>query len=156
MDPWGFALENLDAVGAGRTEDGGQLIEAGAVLADGTAFKGFSGLQQILLDRREEFARAFTERLMTYALGRGLVAQDMPAVRAIAREAAKDDWRVQTRIRGIGLSPVFTVLRVAGPTPAGALAAGCRAPRRSIGNGRGTAARPVCRGEASNGWSVLM
>jgi hypothetical protein len=115
MDPLGFALENFDAVGAWRTQDAGQVIDAGAVLADGTAFKGFSGLQQILLDRREEFARAFTERLMTYALGRGLGPQDMPAVRAIARDAAKDDWRVQTIIRGIVMSPGFTLRRV--PTP---------------------------------------
>ena len=112
MDPLGFALENFDAVGAWRAQDAGQVIDAGAVLADGTAFKGFSGLQQILLDRREEFARAFTERLMTYALGRGLGPQDMPAVRAIAREAAKDDWRVQTIIRGIVMSPGFTLRRV--------------------------------------------
>lgn len=112
MDPLGFALENFDAVGAWRTQDAGQVIDAGAVLADGTAFKGFAGLQQILLDRREEFARAFTERLMTYALGRGLGPQDMPAVRSIAREAAKDDWRVRTIIRGIVMSPGFTLRRV--------------------------------------------
>ncbi len=115
MDPLGFALENFDAVGAWRAQDAGQVIDAGAVLADGTAFKGFTGLQQILLDRREEFARAFTERLMTYALGRGLGPQDMPAVRAIARDAAKDDWRVQTIIRGIVMSSGFTLRRV--PTP---------------------------------------
>jgi len=115
MDPLGFALENFDAVGAWRNEDAGQVIDAGAVLADGTAFMGFSGLQQILLDRREDFARAFTERLMTYALGRGLGPQDMPAVRAIAREAAKDDWRVQTIIRGIVTSPGFTLRRI--PVP---------------------------------------
>jgi len=115
MDPLGFALENFDAVGAWRSEDAGQVIDAGAVLADGTAFKGFAGLQQILMDRREEFARAFTERLMTYALGRGLTPQDMPAVRSIARDAATDDWRVRTIIRGIVMSPGFTLRRV--PTP---------------------------------------
>ncbi|MEI6642076.1 MAG: DUF1592 domain-containing protein [Novosphingobium sp.] len=116
MDPLGFALENFDGVGAWRTQDAGQVIDAGAVLADGTAFSGFAGLQQILLDRREEFARAFTERLMTYALGRGLGPQDMPAVRSIARDAAKDDWRVRTIIRGIITSPGFTMRRV--PVPA--------------------------------------
>jgi hypothetical protein len=116
MDPLGFALENFDGVGAWRTQDAGQVIDAGAVLADGAAFSGFAGLQQILLDRREEFARAFTERLMTYALGRGLGPQDMPAVRSIARDAAKDDWRVRTIIRGIITSPGFTMRRV--PVPA--------------------------------------
>ncbi|WP_292926900.1 DUF1592 domain-containing protein [Novosphingobium sp. PASSN1] len=127
MDPLGFALENFDAVGAWRNEDAGQVIDAGAVLADGTAFKGFSGLQQILLDRRKDFARAFTERLMTYALGRGLGPQDMPAVRAIAREAAKDDWRVQTIIRGIVMSPGFTLRRIPVPITTA-----------SAANGRGT------------------
>lgn len=122
MDPLGFALENFDAVGAWRTQDAGRVIDASAVLADGTAFKGFAGLQQILLDRREEFARAFTERLMTYALGRGLGPQDMPAVRAIARDAAKDDWRVQTIIRGIVMSPGFTMRRV--PVPVTTASAG--------------------------------
>ncbi|MBX9885980.1 MAG: DUF1592 domain-containing protein [Novosphingobium sp.] len=124
MDPLGFALENFDAVGAWRTQDAGQVIDAGAVLADGTAFSGFAGLQQILLGRREEFARAFTERLMTYALGRGLTPQDMPAVRSIARDAAKDDWRVQTIIKGIVMSPGFTLRRVPTPPTAVALAAG--------------------------------
>lgn len=131
MDPLGFALENFDAVGAWRASDAGQLIDAGAVLADGTAFKGFAGLQQILLDRREEFARAFTERLMTYALGRGLGSNDMPAVRAIARAASKDDWRVQTIIRGIVTSPAFTMRRVRVPMTTASAGAG-------TGNGRGT------------------
>ncbi|WP_421847734.1 DUF1592 domain-containing protein [Novosphingobium sp.] len=127
MDPLGFALENFDAVGGWRAQDAGQVIDAGAVLADGTAFSGFAGLQQILLDRREEFARAFTERLMTYALGRGLGPQDMPAVRAIARDAANDDWRVQTIIKGIVMSPGFTMRRVpAAPTAVALAASGWR------------------------------
>ena len=130
MDPLGFALENFDAVGAWRTQDAGQVIDAGAVLADGRAFSGIAGLQQILLDRREEFARAFTERLMTYALGRGLTPQDMPAVRAIARDAARDDWRVQTIIRGIVMSPGFTLRRVPPPPTAVALAASGWRPAR--------------------------
>lgn len=130
MDPLGFALENFDAVGAWRTQDAGQVIDAGAVLADGTAFKGFAGLQRILLDRREEFARAFTERLMTYALGRGLGPQDMPAVRAIARDAAKDEWRVQAIIRGIVMSPGFTLRRVPVPPTAVAIAASGWRPHR--------------------------
>ncbi len=130
MDPLGFALENFDAVGAWRTQDAGQVIDAGAVLADGTAFSGFAGLQQILMGRREEFARAFTERLMTYALGRGLGPQDMPAVRSIARDAAKDDWRVQTIIRGIVMSPGFTLRRVpTAPTHVALAASGWRPSR---------------------------
>lgn len=129
MDPLGFALENFDAVGAWRTADAGQVIDAGAVLADGTQFAGFTGLQQILLDRREEFARAFTERLMTYALARGVGPQDMPAVRAIAKQAAADGYRVQTIIRGIVTSPGFTMRRLPGATNAARNAGGSGAGR---------------------------
>ena len=109
MDPLGFALENFDAVGAWRTMDAGQPIDAGAVLPDGTEFSGIGGLRSILLDREDEFTRAFTERLMTYALGRGVTATDMPSVRAIARDAAADDYRIQTIIRGIVTSNAFTL-----------------------------------------------
>ncbi|CAH0496160.1 DUF1585 domain-containing protein [Novosphingobium sp. CECT 9465] len=112
MDPLGFALENFDAVGAWRTVDAGQAIDNTATLPDGRAITGFTGLQQVLLDRRDEFAQAFTERLMTYALARGLGPQDMPAVRAISRKAAQEDYRVQTIVRGIVTSPAFTMRRV--------------------------------------------
>lgn len=113
MDPLGFALENFDAVGAWRTVDAGQAIDNTAILPDGRAIAGFTGLQQVLMDRRDEFAQAFTERLMTYALARGLGPQDMPAVRAIARKAAQDDYRVHTVVRGIVTSPAFTMRRAA-------------------------------------------
>lgn len=112
MDPLGFALENFDAVGAWRTVDAEQDIDNTAVLPDGRAIAGFTGLQQVLMERRDEFAQAFTERLMTYALARGLGPQDMPAVRAIARKAAQEDYRVQTIVRGIVTSPGFTMRRV--------------------------------------------
>lgn len=115
MDPLGFALENFDAVGAWRTIDAGQTIDNGAVLPDGTKFAGIAGLQQILMDRKDEFARAFTERLMTYALARGVGAQDMPAVRAIARRAADDDYRVRTIVKGIVFSPAFTMRKAPEP-----------------------------------------
>ena len=109
MDPLGFSLENFDATGAFRTRDAGQSIDAGAVMPDGTKFSGIAGLRQILLTRRGEFVDAFTERLMTYALGRGLTAKDMPAVRAIGRRAAADDYRIQTIVRGIVASDAFTL-----------------------------------------------
>jgi hypothetical protein len=109
MDPLGFSLENFDATGAFRTRDAGQPIDAGAVMPDGTKFNGISGLQQILLTRRGEFVDAFTERLMTYALGRGLTARDMPGVRAIGRRAAMDGYRIQTIVRGIVASDAFTL-----------------------------------------------
>jgi Protein of unknown function (DUF1592)/Protein of unknown function (DUF1588)/Protein of unknown function (DUF1587)/Protein of unknown function (DUF1585)/Protein of unknown function (DUF1595) len=111
MDPLGFALENFDAVGAWRTVDAGQSIDNTATMPDGSTIAGFNGLQQVLLDRRDEFAQAFTERLMTYALARGVGPQDMPAIRAIARKAAQEDYRVQTIVRGIVTSPAFTMRR---------------------------------------------
>ncbi|MFC0204075.1 DUF1592 domain-containing protein [Novosphingobium soli] len=112
MDPLGFSLENFDAVGAWRTVDAGQPIDAMATMPDGARFEGISGLQRILLDRKDEFTRAFTERLMTYALARGLTASDMPAVRAIAADAAADQYRIRTVVRGIVKSPGFTLRRV--------------------------------------------
>lgn len=116
MDPLGFSLENFDAVGAWRTVDSGQVIDASATLPDGTRFAGVEGLQRILLEREDEFAQAFSERLMTYALGRGLGPQDMPAVRAIARDAAADGYRVQTIIKGVASSPGFILRRAPAPT----------------------------------------
>ncbi|RZF64518.1 DUF1592 domain-containing protein [Sphingomonas populi] len=109
MDPIGFALENFDAVGGWRKQDAGQIIDAAAVLPDGTKFSGFDGLQTILLARKDEFAGAFTRRLLTYALARGLIAQDMPTVRKIAASAAGDDYRIQTIIKGIATSAPFTL-----------------------------------------------
>lgn len=112
MDPLGFSLENFDAVGAWRTVDAGQPIDAAATMPDGAKFEGIGGLQSILMDRKDEFTRAFTERLMTYALARGLTANDMPSVRAISANAAADQYRIQTVIQGIAASPAFTLRRV--------------------------------------------
>ncbi|WP_043603042.1 DUF1592 domain-containing protein [Novosphingobium sp. Rr 2-17] len=112
MDPLGFSLENFDAVGAWRTSDVGQPIDAVATLPDGAKFEGITGLQAILMDRKDEFTRALTERLMTYALARGLTANDMPTVRAIAADAAVDQYRIRTLVRGVVASPAFTLRRV--------------------------------------------
>ena len=129
MDPLGFALENFDPVGRWRTVDAGQAIDNTAVLPDGTRLAGLGGLQQILLDRKDAFTRALTERLMTYALARGLGPQDMPAVRAIAQAAAADGYRAQAIIRGIVASSGFTQRRVPA-VQAGAAAAGQGRARR--------------------------
>lgn len=112
MDPLGFSLENFDAIGGYRRIDAGQPIDASARLPDGTKFAGLAGLQQVLMARKSEFADAFTERLLTYALARGIGARDMPAVRAISRGAAADDYRIQTIIRGIATSAPFTLRKV--------------------------------------------
>jgi mono/diheme cytochrome c family protein len=111
MDPLGFSLENYDAVGAWRTGYAGQLVDASAVLPDGTQFEGPQGLQGILLTRKDQFVEAFTERLLTYGLARGLEAYDMPAVRAVRYAAAKDDYRMKTIIMGIVQSVPFAMRR---------------------------------------------
>jgi mono/diheme cytochrome c family protein len=115
MDPLGLALEQYDAVGALRTEDAGRPVDASAVLPDGTRFSGLAGLQRMLLDRQDEFARAFTQHLLVYALGRGLEAYDQPVVRAIVRRAARDDYRIRSIILGIVQSEPFTQRRTPEP-----------------------------------------
>ncbi|MEN3338335.1 MAG: hypothetical protein V7647_2011, partial [Acidobacteriota bacterium] len=87
MDPLGFALENFDATGQWRVRDGDTLVDASAVLPDGSKFQGASGLRQWLLRQPEQFVTALTEKLMVYALGRGLEYYDASAVRKIVREA---------------------------------------------------------------------
>ncbi len=112
MDPLGFALENFDAVGAWRTRDAGLPIDAAAVLADGTTtFDGPAELRQVLLDRAEQFVETVVEKLLTYALGRGLEYYDRPVVRAIARAAAEDDHRWSSLILGIVESTPFRMRR---------------------------------------------
>lgn len=112
MDPMGFSLENYDAVGAWRMVDVGQPIDNSGILPDGTKFAGLSGLQKILMDHRRQFVEAFTSRLMTYALSRGLGPFDQPQVRAIATAADADGDRIQTIIRGIVFSDSFRLKKV--------------------------------------------
>ncbi|MDI1295149.1 MAG: DUF1588 domain-containing protein, partial [bacterium] len=119
MDPLGFSLENFDAVGAFRRKDAGQPIDVSARMPDGTQFSGLAGLQHILMARKDEFTDAFTERLLTYALARGVGARDMPAIRAISRGAAADGYRIQTIIKGIVTSDPFTLRK----TPSNIMAA---------------------------------
>jgi hypothetical protein len=90
MDPIGFALENFNAIGEWRDKDNGTLIDPSGKLPDGSEFKGSAGLEALLLTQhRDEFISTFTEKLMIYALGRGLESYDRPAVRSIMRDAAK-------------------------------------------------------------------
>jgi mono/diheme cytochrome c family protein len=109
MDPLGFSLENFDAVGGFRRTDAGQPIDVSATMPDGMKFAGLSGLQAVLMARKDEFTAAFTERLLTYALARGVGARDMPAVRTITRAAAADGYRIQAIVRGIATSDPFTL-----------------------------------------------
>ena len=108
MDPLGFALEHFDAIGKWRaTGEGGDPIDASGVFPDGTGFEGLAGLKAMLLGRHEQFVWTVTEKLATYALGRGLEHYDMPAVRAIIRGAAADDYTWSSLVLGIVESTPF-------------------------------------------------
>jgi hypothetical protein len=107
MDPLGFALENFDAVGAWRAQDAGAPIDASGMLADGTKVDGVVGLRKAILSRPEVFLSTLTEKLLTYALGRGLDYHDMPAVRRIVSTAGRDNYRLSELILGVVHSPPF-------------------------------------------------
>jgi mono/diheme cytochrome c family protein len=107
MDPIGISLENFDAVGAWRTREPNGAVDASGRLADGTDITGVATLRDALMRRPEVFATTLTEKLTTYALGRGLDDRDMPAVRRIVREAAHHEYRFSSLILGIATSVPF-------------------------------------------------
>ncbi|HET9267881.1 MAG TPA: DUF1592 domain-containing protein [Vicinamibacterales bacterium] len=108
IDPPGFALENFNPVGQWRDkDDGGTPIDAAGVLADGTTVNGPVALREAILKRPEAFATTVTQRLLTYALGRGLEPSDMPVVRRIVREAAPNRYQLTSIVMGIVNSVPF-------------------------------------------------
>jgi hypothetical protein len=110
MDPIGFALENFTADGRWQEFDGGDegnLIDAEVELWDGTPIDGPVELREALLEYSPQFVRMVTEKLMTYGLGRGVEYYDMPVIRSIVRDAARDDYRFSSIVRGIVNSPPF-------------------------------------------------
>ena len=107
MDPIGFSLENFDAIGRWRDHEQGVPVDASDVLYDGRAIGGPAGLRRYLLRYSDQFVRTVTEKLLTYALGRGVEHHDMPAVRAIVREAAADDHRFTALVLGVVRSDAF-------------------------------------------------
>ena len=107
MDPVGFALENFDAVGRWRDVEAGKPIDASGGLPDGIEFAGVSGLEQGLLKRPEVFVGTMTEKLLTFALGRGVEHYDTPAIRKVVREARAADYRFSSLIVGIASSIPF-------------------------------------------------
>jgi hypothetical protein len=109
IDPLGFALERFDAIGRRRTEDNGLPIDSYGELADGTPFDDADSLQQALLKRPELFVTTLTEKLLTYALGRGVEYYDAPAIRKIVRDGREDDYTFSSLIQGIAQSPPFTM-----------------------------------------------
>jgi hypothetical protein len=122
MDPLGFALENFDATGKWRTlSEAGTPIDASGTLPDGTTFDGPAQFRAALVARRAEFIATLTEKLLTYAIGRGLEYYDMAAVRSIMRQAAADDHRWSALVLGIVSSTPFQ-MSVASDVPAAAVA----------------------------------
>ena len=116
MDPIGFALENYDGVGKWRDVDGGSAIDASGKLPGGVQFEKAAGLKKILVSNyRDQFEDTVTEKLLTYALGRGLEYYDKPAVRSIMRQAARDDFRISALIGAIVRSTPFQMRRTAEP-----------------------------------------
>jgi hypothetical protein len=112
MDPIGLALENFDAVGRWRTREPGGEVDASGELANGRAVAGPVDLREALLEDPERFASVLAEKLLTYALGRGLSYHDMPTVRGIVHDAAEQDYRFSSLILGIASSPQFRMKRV--------------------------------------------
>ncbi|MCE2543843.1 MAG: DUF1592 domain-containing protein, partial [Acidobacteria bacterium] len=108
MDPLGFSLENFSPLGEWRTVDAGFPVDAGGAMPDGiTTFEGVSGLRRALLDKSDVFISTLTEKLLIYALGRGVEYYDKPTVRDIRRQAARHDYRFSALIEGIVTSAPF-------------------------------------------------
>ncbi|MFO1497804.1 MAG: DUF1592 domain-containing protein, partial [Verrucomicrobiota bacterium] len=107
MDPVGFALENFDAVGRWRTYEDGRPVDASGGLPDGSKFIGVDALEDSLLRRPSLFVGTLAEKLLTFALGRGVEPFDAPAIRQIVRDAAKEDFRFSAIILAIVNSPPF-------------------------------------------------
>ncbi|MEO8099691.1 MAG: DUF1592 domain-containing protein [Acidobacteriota bacterium] len=107
FEPMGLALENFDAVGAWRTQDGESPIDASGVLVDGTKVNGVASLRASLVSRSDQFARVVTEKLLTYALGRGVEYQDMPELRSIIRDSAAGKYKFSSLVMEIVKSDPF-------------------------------------------------
>jgi hypothetical protein len=121
IDPVGLALENFDAVGAWRTRDGGTrgtAVDATGQLVDGTSIDGVNALRDALMRDPEVFVGTLVEKMLVYALGRGLTAADQPAVRAVVRGSAPERYRFSSIVTGIVRSVPFR-MRTASPAPAG-------------------------------------
>jgi len=112
MDPIGLSTENFDAIGRWRTKDeSGSPVDASGSLVDGSTFEGVTGLRRALMNRPELFVTTLTEKLLTYAVGRGVEPSDGPAVRAIVRDARNADYRFSSVILGIVESAPFQMRR---------------------------------------------
>jgi len=111
MDPVGFAMESYDAVGRYRTSDEGKPLDVAGELPDGTKFNGVDGLQRALLARPELFVSTLGEKLLTYAIGRGVEDYDAPSIRKVVRDSAAKDYKFSSLVLGIVSSTPFQMRR---------------------------------------------
>ncbi len=111
MDPLGFGLENYDAIGHWRTHDGNFPVDATGTLPRGQSFSGPDGLKALLLQDKDAFARCLAGKLLTYALGRGLLPEDLVTVKSIVSRIAADNYRFSSLVRAIAASPAFEMRR---------------------------------------------
>jgi hypothetical protein len=124
MDPLGFALENFSAIGEWRdVSEAGTPIDSTGTMPSGAKFEGPAGLREILVGRRAEFAGTIAEKLMAYALGRGVEFYDRPSLRVISKAAAGDDYRWSSIVLGIVRSTPFQMRTARSEAPALAQAA---------------------------------
>ena len=124
MDPVGFSLENFDGIGLWRSHEEGAPVDASAQLYDGTKISGPAGLRNWLASYHDQFVAVVAEKLLTYALGRGVDYQDMPLVRAIARQAGRDGNRFSSLVLGVVRSKPFQMnMKQDAPAPTSAAAA---------------------------------
>ncbi|MDA0204989.1 MAG: DUF1592 domain-containing protein [Acidobacteria bacterium] len=117
MDPIGFGLESYDAVGAWRTHDGEALIDTSGVLPDGKSFRGAKDLKQVLKNQSGAFTRNVTEKMLTYALGRGLERYDQPTVDDIVAQVGAHDYKFSALVMEIVESAPFQMRTLAGAQP---------------------------------------
>src|SRR5262249_2396224 len=107
MDPLGFGMDNFDAIGLWRTKDGQFAIDPSGELPDGRTFKGGEELKAILLLQKQAFGECLADKMLTYALGRGLTRADRPTVKAIAEDLARNEYHFSSLVLGIVKSPPF-------------------------------------------------
>jgi hypothetical protein len=116
MDPLGFSMENFDAVGAWRTFEAGREIDSSGSFTDGSAIDGAAELRDALLSDPAVFVDTFTQKLLTYALGRGLQYYDMPVVRRVLEQSRGDGYQLSDVVIGIVASAPFR-MRAKAPAP---------------------------------------
>jgi hypothetical protein len=109
FEPMGLAMENFDAVGQWRATEAGSPIDSVGIVTDGTRIDGIKGLRDLSMRKHDMFTEVVIENLLTYAIGRGLDYNDMPLVRSLAHNAAKDGYRFSSLIMGVVQSPAFTM-----------------------------------------------